>query len=197
MGSFIRKGVKKVEKITITKAQAEAIEKCVSKEDLIKSKLVGLLEHGKDEPIAELTLETLVQALYIGYEVEEEFKVGDWVMHELSKWLGEVTRIYEDELNVLRLGDGYIWNKKYVRHATPEEIAEEKQRGWWARHGRNVYEFKEGDLIDHGKIVSEVTEVRGDLLWVKMNAVAGTLTKECYDQIKVICFAEDRKDMEA
>src|SRR5699024_1767431 len=92
MGSFIRKGVKKVEKITITKAQAEAIEKCASKEDLIKSKLVGLLEHGKDEPIAELTLETLVKALYIGYEVEGTFEVGDCVVLDD----GQIVEIIED-----------------------------------------------------------------------------------------------------
>src|SRR5699024_11250797 len=64
------------------------------KEDLIKSKLVGLLEHGKDEPIAELTLETLVKAIYIGYEVEETFEVGDWVVRtdEGIKYKGELYR---------------------------------------------------------------------------------------------------------
>src|SRR5699024_6388569 len=84
-----------------------------------------------------------------------------------------------------------------LRHATPEEIAEEKQRRWWAKHGRDVFEFKTGDLIDHDHYVVEVMEVRSDMLRVEMNAAVGTITKENYDQIKVICFAEDRKDVEA
>src|SRR5699024_10715173 len=114
--------------------------------------------------IDELTIQQVVDAYFGGYEVEKTFKVADWVVHENGKLIGQVTRIYEDELEVKRLGDGYIWNKKDVRHATHEEIAEEKQRRWWAKHGRDVFEFKTGDLIEFEKVILEVTEVGGALL---------------------------------
>ena len=185
-----------MEKVKLTREQAEMIKNHKEAKEferlMQKHRMKGLPTH-----IDELTTQQVVDAYFDGYEVEETFKVGDWVMHELSKWLGEVTRIYEDELNVLRLGDGYIWNKKYVRHATPEEIAEEKQRRWWARHGRDVYEFKAGDLIKCEDTTSEVESPEEDLIWIKMNGAKGTLPEKLYQGIEVICFAEDRKDLEA
>lgn len=195
-----------MKKVKLTQGQAEAIEKLKSKNK--GNVFYAIEEHAftfaddddywlhEFKPLNDMGIADVAEVLVNGYEVEETFKVGDWVMHEPSKWLGEVTRIYEDELEVTRLGDGYIWNKKYVRHATPEEIAEEKQRRWWAKHGRNVYEFKEGDLIKRGDTTSEVEKVEEKIIWVKLNKSKGTYTKEYYDQIKVICFAEDRKDLD-
>ena len=34
-----------------------------------------------------------------------------------------------------------------IRHATSEEIAEEKQRRWWSERGRDVWELKVLDKI--------------------------------------------------
>src|SRR5690625_7480192 len=70
-----------MEKVKLTPEQANAIKKWINKELLIIAKASGLFEHSTDESIAELTMEQLVKALYIGYEVEPEFKVGDWVVN--------------------------------------------------------------------------------------------------------------------
>lgn len=62
-------------KVKLTQEQVDAIEKWANKEQLIIAKASGLLEHGTDEPIAELTMKQLVKAIYIGYEVEPERNV--------------------------------------------------------------------------------------------------------------------------
>ena len=199
------------ELIKLTQEQAEAIEKWVSKEDLIKSKLVGLLEHGKDEPVAELTLETLVKALYIGYEVEETFEVGDWVVYNHDNTVWEVIgELYGGKVHydITRNGKhkGSV-HKDHIRLATPSEIVEEKQRRWWAGHGRDAWELKENDLLisKHDRHSCQVKFVEAaDEYGVLL---VGGIKDEFYegehdlqilqDRYKVICFAEDRKDLES
>ncbi len=187
-----------MEKVKLTHEQAKAIETAITefgKDRVIDGVLGKWL--GELSSLNDLKPSEFARIMYgAGYEVEPEFKVGDWVMHEIGELLGEVTRIYEDELEATRLGDGYIWNEKYVRHATQEEIAEEKQRRWWRKHGRDVYEFKAGDLIKCEDTTSEVESPEEDLIWIKMNGAKGTLPEKLYQGIEVICFAEDRKDIE-
>ncbi len=174
------------EKVKLTQVQAEAIEK-ESYRDYENILYDYLVVSDYDEKFKGLTFGGLYRALHHGYEVEEEFKVGDWMINTTNDKAYELGKMMCLKINA---NPGLY---KHLRHATPEEIAEEKQRRWWAKHGRNVFEFKKGDLIVHGKIVTGVTEVKGDLLWVEMNASVGTITKENYDQIKVIYFAEDLK----
>src|SRR5699024_9134182 len=150
--------------------------------------------------IDELTIQQVVDAYFGGYEVEETFRVGDWVVYDngVERGYGYKTNQIKDvDEQKAHFDEGRRMHLTSLRHATPEEITKEKQRRWWSKHGRDVFEFKTGDLIVHGEVVLEVSEVRDDLLWGEMNAAAGTITKENYDQIKVICFAEDRKDLEA
>src|SRR5699024_1047502 len=96
-----------------------------------------------------LSTDEFIRALYIGYEVEETYEVGDWVYVEAPKeGLPNVYQVMNADkysVNLDRLY-GNFKNSK-LRHATPEEIAEEKQRRWWAKHGRNVWELREGDLL--------------------------------------------------
>src|SRR5699024_3825332 len=117
----------------------------------------------------ELTTQQVVDAYFGGYEVEETFKVGDWVVKgyegNRGEVIGKVEGITESTYGIEELHG--IWsnflkhktiiaNDGDIRHATPEEIADEKQRRWWSKHGREVYEFKSGDLIDHDHYVVEV-----------------------------------------
>src|SRR5690625_4144045 len=141
-----------MEKVKLTPEQANAIKKWINKEQLIIAKASGFFEHGMDEPIAELTMEQLVKALYIGYEVEPEFKVGDWVSFENGTH-GLVTRkietfdysdYWEEEVAKWQTGSMPI---SRIRPATPSEIAEEKERRWWAKHGRDVWELRKGDVL--------------------------------------------------
>ena len=84
----------------------------------------------------ELTLDQLTRALYVGYEVEENFKVGDLIIdkNDNYKTVIEITEIetfhlfgnWSDERGQ---EIGICIMMKYARHATESEIAgEEKSR---------------------------------------------------------------------
>src|SRR5699024_1112184 len=96
-----------------------------------------------------LTLDELIRAFYIGYEVEESYEVGDWVYVEAPKeGLPNVYQVMTADKYSVNLDRLYgNFKKSKLRHATPEEIAEEKQRRWWAKHGRDVWELREGDCL--------------------------------------------------
>lgn len=183
-----------MEKVKVTKEQAEAIERWADKIQLVKAKLCGFLNHGEDESIAEMTDDELIEALYIGYEVEPEFKVGDWVILQNGKigkieWINyskNLVSIYDCEVGVVCIDD-------IERHATPEEIAAEKERRWWAKHGRDVWELRPGDLlVSDIRVFKEVREVNNDsVTFVYENYVSMDRLKLYY---KVVCFAEDRID---
>ena len=189
-----------MEKVKLTKEQVTALEKAINDYG-IDTTMNDHSPHnwgGCLSPLNELKTHQMARALYIGYEVEETYKVGDLVVHIPTGIIGEISHVNGNWINFFHSDEQKAVNISVndLRHATPEEIAEEKQRRWWAKHGRDVYEFKSGDLIDHEHYVVEVMEVRSDMLRVEINAAVGTITKEYYDLIKVICFAEDRKDME-
>ena len=190
-----------MEKVKLTKEQVTALEKAINDYG-IDTTMNDHSPHnwgGRLSPLNELKTHQMARALYIGYEVEESFEVGDWVIDDEYGFIGQITKIegeciwayWDDDNEEKRI------HEKELRHATPEEIAKEKQRRWWAKHGREVFEFKSGDLIDHDHYVVEVMEVRSDMLRVEINTTVATITEEYYDLIKVICFAEDRKDVEA
>ena len=186
-----------MDKVKLTREQAEMIKNHKEADNLEmllrKHRMLGCLTY-----IDELTTQQVVDAYFDGYKVDPDFEVGDWVVYDNGVRCGYKTNQIKDvDEQKAYFDEGRTMLLTRLRHATPEEIAEEKQRRWWAKHGRDVFEFKTGDLIVHGEVVLEVSEVRDDLLWGEMNAAAGTITKENYDQIKVICFAEDRKDLEA
>src|SRR5699024_10060185 len=86
-------------------------------------------------------------------------------------------------------------SKKTLRHATPEEIAKEKQSRWWAKHGRDVWELRENDLLyydDDFKEVEEVTEF--GVIMLSSERVYFPI-KTIKSKYSIACFAEDRKDV--
>ena len=98
--------------------------------------------------------------------------------------------------------DGYHkFNNSDIRHATPEEIAEEKERRLFAEHGRKKWELKRGDiLIDesgHTRIVRGSTDAHGFLDENKVHFMDGDW--EIFEYVKkiykVACFAEKRLDV--
>lgn len=79
-----------------------------------------------------------------------------------------------------------------------ETIDEEKRRRWWHKHGREVWELKERDLLRqvHNNTKHEVRRVYKDGCVSFVND-SGALTKlSIQNHYKVICFAEDRKDLD-
>src|SRR5699024_4874869 len=92
-------------------------------------------------------------------EIISEFKVGDWLHNETS---GITFKCIEVEENVVRADIPYqfAFNTEhgFVRHATPEEIAKEKEYRWWEEFDRLPWELKKGDVI-YSKVTKSYYEV--------------------------------------
>lgn len=188
-----------MEKVKLTQEQADIVER-VKKEQLehlkeIKHRSVILQDWEK--PLFKLSAEDIQKALFDGYEVEPEFKVGDWVITGrglLGKYLEKTSEVYR-----FTLIGGHHATSDNIRHATPEEVAKEKERIWWKRHGREPWEIKQGDVLMATR--RHIFEVTADPKSHEFNCYTGNdefdfSIKECKDENwKVICFAEDRKDI--
>ena len=115
-------------KVKISRAQAEAIknlkELYVNNSDefmnyqLIDEKLkTGYKwENNEIKEASNIPNRDFIKLLHYGYEVEEKFEVGDWVVHE-----GD--RAFE-----LSFPLANPYNINHLRHATESEIAEEEKR---------------------------------------------------------------------
>ena len=68
-----------------------------------------------------LTLDELARAIYVGYEVEVEVKVGDWLVNNRNGMIFQIEDGLKDNLKD-------IVGAKHLRHATEPEIAAEKER---------------------------------------------------------------------
>ncbi|MEC5422090.1 hypothetical protein QGM71_01105 [Virgibacillus sp. C22-A2] len=185
-------------KVKVTQDQADAIHQWRTCSDRNDSELVETHIRGwvleSDLSLNELDLDDFIKALYIGYEVEPQFKVGDWVVRE-----NVITKI--TNINYKLDSEGAITTERFLswvtdnhlRHATPEEIAEEKERRWWSKHGRENWELKNGDVLDKRNFAYTVRAV--DESYVMFNEFA---TKKTWDELKkdfkVACFAEKRLD---
>ena len=173
-------------KVRLTQEQADAIEGIKEyQRKLLNSGEHRIMEEFKD--LRSLTTDEFMDALYIGYEVEPEFKVGDWIIDEFS---GSMTIIenagYANDLNN---------DSNNIRKATKEEIAKEKQRRWWAKHGRDVWELKTKDVLKFGKRILVVTNVDHNKVYFKEDG--WHYLSNLDESWSVICFAEDRKDIDA
>ena len=188
-------------KVILTKEQANEIEirkQNFSNESTIKKHLEGW----KSIRILNLlTLDELIRALYIGYEVEEEFKVGEWI-HVDKYGNGKntkvvvVSNIWDGMDRVgFKGGSSHISN---VRHATPEEIAEEKQRRFWSDNNRDLWHIKRFDILkdDTGNSF-EVNSFygNGENKKVLFKGACFDFMSNVKDLYKIVCFAEDRKDL--
>lgn len=179
-----------MEKVKLTQKQADAITKNVN-EDLKNGDILYryLRFDGYDEQFRGLTFSTLADALYIGYEVESDYKIGDWVKDTSTN---AVIQIADKQQKNNFLDPRH----KTIRHATKEEIAEEKQRRWWAKHGREVWKLREGDLLIAEKEpdYADVVHANGDfnIHFKDGNYFSKAYIKENY---KVVCFAENRMDV--
>ena len=180
------------EKVKLTREQAEAIKSI--RGDINGGFTPGnirtqLKKQWMSKPYAtlnELPFEQFIVAVLGDYEVEPIFEVGDWAVDRRSVYK-IISKHHADYLNKEVHPE--------VRHATPEEITEEKQRRWWAKHGREVWELKENDLLyydDEFKEVEEVTEIGAIMLSSERMYLPIETIKNKYS---VACFAKDRKDI--
>ena len=198
----------KNEKVKLTRPQAAAIER-------IKSNSVQFnIEKHESKSwrdlsgLNDLSTEELALALFIGYEIKEEFKVGDWVIHDIKK-IGKVKKINDDVITI-DVELGYTRNNgelayvntlaRYFRHATPEEIAKEKERRWWTKHNRKPWELKMGDVLIYEESLSElpevieIVEVADDRVYFNDGDIE--YMSDINLGYKVVCFAENRLDLQ-
>lgn len=140
-----------MEKVKLTPEQAESLEylkRNFRSKDIVIFHVhkYGCFWDGRAEGINGLGVDTLIKALYIGYEIEEPFKVGDWVVFK-SGLISKITKtdISHKKEQLIQVDniepgenadDEYIPVSDVVRKATEEEILAEKERRKWARTER-------------------------------------------------------------
>ena len=193
-----------MEKVKVTREQAEAIEWALKYSNVYADKPNELLQrHGyakynddgfsqKLTPLNDLETIDLAKVLLGNYEVEPEFKINDWITHKVDGTVGKVTKT-EPCLRTDKGMGGYLDG---FRLSTPEEIKQEKERRWWKKHGRGVWELRKGDVLR-----SKSTHLTYEIVDITDNGITFTndagfrdkdLIKGCY---KVLCFAENRLDV--
>ena len=188
-------------KVKLTQEQAEKIEEVKDYKkkyqeyisDMLYERCINGSWIGVYEPLNNLNADEFARAIYIGYEVEPEYKKGDWVKSKIGTGVGKIIHLkqfgYETDFGLLADTDD-------IRHATPEEIAEEKERRWWHRHGRGVWEFKTRDIVKdksgeygfHYRSVHFVDEI------LKMARCTGGVDIPL-ENLTLVCFADERKDV--
>src|SRR5699024_8339131 len=146
-GSNLRGGIRMSEKVKLTREQAEAVEirrNMNMFENSIKCHITGQFKGDSNKALAELSLDEFIRALYIGYEVEESYEVGDCVVLDD----GQIVEIIEDGSCTVVVG--WIINRLMYRDQINKSLIKRhatKQERWWAKHGRNVWELKENDIL--------------------------------------------------
>jgi|SRR5690625_2485227 len=191
------------EKVKLTQEQADAIELASNKKGRTIEFHTKSVWQNDFAALNELNTDELVRALYIGYEVELEFEVGDWVYVIATRQVHQITGRLNNKIIYLDM-DGGMTREVNVRHATPDEIAAEKEWRWWARHGRKEYELRINDVVSYD------CRSWGGIYIVASDPYKGTAFKEdcvkLYNRhrmndisirvkdLKIICFAESRLD---
>ena len=188
-------------KVKLTQKQARMFE---NHKDAVKELLEKRVCDNCPTSIDSLPIDDVVKAIVYGYEVEPEFKVGDFVV-----WHGSIVNIKHPQTNdykddgscyfTLERSDGSTYgniSRDEIRHATPEEIAEEKERRWWRARNRDVWELRAQDILKQksGNELAEVKKVHNS------GYLIGKWT--CYESKEyvkkhytVVCLAENRLDV--
>ncbi len=194
-------------KVILTKEQAKAMEELKSEHltgEVVKTHLNDRWSLGL-ESLNDLTVDEFAQAYYSedGYEVEPEFKKGDYVM---VKWKNREKEEFYRVISIDPWGSIQIETLDGVpnasghentRLATPSEIAKEKERRFWKKHGRDVWELKNGDVLvcdDYPRTVNKVVDFE------EKTVIFSDKDWEYYENVieeyEVVCFAENRLDRE-
>ena len=142
-------------------------------------RILGNWVYGNDGANAD----KLLVALTNGYEIEPE------IFYSLNEWVifgGKIYRIYEipaiAKVNLKNGRGSTITNVPIqdIHHATPEEIKAEKECQLWKSIGREVGEFKDGDIGEHvsGVEHSDSQEYLSD--WYKRGRLKGFYPAESF-----------------
>ncbi len=198
-----------MEKVKITQEQADAIEAVQDREKVRSMIIRWHTGRGRwvddEESLNELELDDLIRALYIGYEVEPEFKKGQWIydITDENKTVIEVAYVTDRRVH------GF-WKTEYsdidthvaienARHFTKAEIAKEKERRWWAKHGRKSWEIREDDILEYLNDLYIIDYFDSEKVYLKSGIERKADYAEPFDFVKkhfkVVAFSDDRKDV--
>lgn len=142
-------------KVKISQEQADAIERYLKCHDhcdvtIINSHASGAIRMlGAYQALDNMSVYTMSRAILSGYEIELEFKTGDWVVYNSLEGIviGQLQKCIFDDFRVDRADkDGMSFYPNEWRHATNDEIKKEKERRMWKTIGREVGEFRERDV---------------------------------------------------
>lgn len=203
-----------MEKVRITREQADAIQFALFKSKDFKDNPDRLFReciashvtfHNELYALNNLDVVKLAKVLFTpnSYVVEPKFKIGDWITFS-EKYGTEITQIEEVKWSSYWNDTCAFWDGgssclpfHKIRHATESEIEQEKQRRWWKKHGRDVWELNPKDVLiaEDGRYLVTIKHVsscgspkfEGGVIDMDLEVV-----KEMF---KVVCFAQDRKDV--
>lgn len=189
-------------KIKITQKQADAIEDVLethNRDRVLDLHVIKNVSCWEDEwkSLNDLLPHQLARALYIGYEVEPEFKTGDWVT-DPSGDIGITTNVNGTSILADWKSGSTAWaHKEDLSYSTPEEITTEKTRRWWSDNGRGVWELQHLDLIVNNDSHIYEVETRAGVIYLRStrNGSAEVYDSELEGNFIVVCFAEDRQDL--
>jgi len=140
-------------KVKLTQEQATILESLLTDyeaDQIVRQHIIGKWGD-KYYSLAKLNNDEMIRALYIGYEVEQGYEVGDWIKSKLGKGIGKIIDI-DDAWYWTDFGLAVPKEDDVIRYATDEEIAKEKQR--------------RDEKLD--KILLELTDYERERLTVKL-----------------------------
>lgn len=195
-------------KVKLTQEQADAIRRIKKDTDggITNGNIRNHLRKGWGIPpyraLNDLSTKEFLDALYIGYEVEPEYKENDWLNYLTIHGDLKTDKVIDvsDDRVLMELSNSWVHFNNVKSHATPSEIAEEKEHRWWAKHGRDVWELKDYDLLK-GLSTGLIYQVFifGDDLYVATRETFENVEQDDIAALKqmfeIACFAEDRKDV--
>lgn len=188
------------EKVKVTQEQADWLHRYELTQEQVDHHIdIQPYRKRPDSPIVDWPASKVARALYIGYEVEPEYKIGDWVT--VFKKTGTILEIRENgEVMTDIKGDKYGANQIFytdaIRHATASEIEQEKERRFWSKHGREVKEYRKGDILKGYVGIFEVIEITDEdhsIRFINDDGRNDGFFKEA--SLEVVCFAEFRLDI--
>jgi hypothetical protein len=195
-----------MEKVKLTPEQAEAIKtfcKTYNQQywlEIFKNnKQIPDWEHEEMRVLTELSDEEFALAVCGWYEIEEPFKVGDWVkiVYDNKTVYGQIDTLAFDDV-IANFSDGERRRVHYseVERMTPEEIAAEKERRKWSSIGREVKEFRVGDIVIFaGEYFAELGPVDIARKNVNIYVDGEGYTSIPFDQLELVVPGEQRFDL--
>lgn len=151
------------EKVKLTRKQINELELILESYPVdVVAQMVIEGSIGHLTKIYQLPRLKLIKALYIGHEIEEEFKVGD----KVAKVNGDTFSNDEKVLTVGRIekrgNDTIVWFEETktnlvgheIRHATPEEI-----------EAAQTYKIRDWVVSKETGTICQITKIEKDRLW--------------------------------